>query len=59
MILFYRPSHARRGITSHRSRNSGIEFYFTDHSLTGQSTSFVHCWVTSCNPLNFFPLIAL
>ena len=25
------------------------EFYFTDHSLTGQSTSFVHCWVTSYN----------
>jgi len=26
------------------------EFYFTDHSLTGQSTSFLHCWLTSHNP---------
>jgi len=26
------------------------EFYFTDHSLTGQSTSFLQCCLTSYNP---------
>ncbi len=40
MILFYQPSDARRGIARADRETQESEFYFTDHTLTGQSTSF-------------------
>ena len=30
------------------------EFYFTDHSLTGQSASFLYCWPTPDNHVKLF-----
>ena len=33
------------------------EFYFTDHSLTGQSTSFLYCWPPPCNHAELFSTI--
>ncbi len=29
-------------------------FYFTDHSLTGQSASFLYCWLTPHNRPELF-----
>jgi len=49
MILFYQPSHARRGVASRRSRNSGIgvlfhrsQFDWPEHILSVVLTSS-HC----------------
>ena len=56
MILFYQPSHARRGVASRRSRNSGIgvlfhrsQFDWPEHIL-----SLVLAYFALPTP-NFFP----
>jgi hypothetical protein len=49
MILFYQPSHARRESPRADRETQESESYFTDHSLTGQSTSVLYYWFTSHN----------